>query len=33
MLDAEYEVAFKKINEEFDSIGHQWYVQPSANLI
>jgi hypothetical protein len=26
MLDADYEVAFKKINEEFDSIGHQWYV-------
>ena len=26
MLDAEYEVAFKKINEEFDSIGHLWYV-------
>ena len=32
MLDAEYEVAFKKINDEFDSIGHQWYVQPLAKL-
>ena len=24
MLDADYEMAFKKISEEFDSIGHQW---------
>jgi hypothetical protein len=32
MLDAEYEVAFKKISEEFDSIGHQWYVNIKSNV-
>lgn len=27
ILDPEYERAFKKITEEFDSVGHQWLVR------
>lgn len=31
-MDAEYEVLFKKISEEFDHIAHQWLVNNNTLL-